>query len=241
MEQLLGFVKSMSVDQFAKLIDHTLLNPSATLSTLRKYVDDTKKFGFRSLVLPLSLISEAKSIEPALRYCTVVGFPLGNVNTGVKVYEVLEAVENGVVEVDVVMNVNFFKSGDYDRVYRELVEINNVARKNGVEVVKVIIETSLLTDDEKITASELVVKAGCDFVKTNTGFLGGGATVHDVVLIKRAVKGRARVKASGGIRRALDAVSLIIAGADVVGTSSGDVIAKEFIDLKNKLLAAGNE
>lgn len=235
MEQLLSFVKSINASDFAKLIDHTLLNPSAPLTTLRKYIGDARNYGFRCLVLPLSLIPEAKSIEPNLRYCTVVGFPLGNVSTRVKVYETLEAAENGVSEVDVVMNINFFKSGDYDRVYKELIEVNNVARRNGIEVVKVIIETSLLTDEEKVLASEIVAKAGCDFIKTNTGFLGGGATVHDVALIKRTINGKARVKASGGIRHALDAVSLILAGADVIGSSSGDVIMKEFIELKNKL------
>ncbi|MEM0355698.1 MAG: deoxyribose-phosphate aldolase [Desulfurococcaceae archaeon] len=236
MDRLIEFIREVDEKSFAEMIDHTLLKPDANYSLVEKYVKDTITYGFKTLVLPLSLIPIAKSIQPSIKLCSVIGFPLGNVSTRVKVYETLVAAEEEVEEIDVVMNISYLKSGDYDRVLRDLVEVVGTAKRNGIEIVKVIIETALLSDDEKKIASEIVVKAGADFVKTNTGFLGGGATVHDVTLIKNTVGDRAKIKASGGIRHALDAISLILAGASRIGTSSGDTIMKEYLEFRKTLV-----
>lgn len=235
MDRYIEFIREMSEKDFASMIDHTLLKPDANRALVEKYVKDALTYGFKTLVLPLSLIPVAKTIEPSVKLCSVIGFPLGNVSTRVKVYETLVAAEEGVSEIDVVMNISFFKSGDYDSVLRDLVEVVGTAKRNGVETVKVIIETALLSDNEKRVASEIVLRSGADFIKTNTGFLGGGATVHDVSLIKSIVGDKLKIKASGGIRHALDAISLVFAGASRIGTSSGDVLMKEYLDLKQML------
>jgi len=227
------FIEKTSVREFAQYIDHTLLKPEADHKLLEKYVEDTRKYGFKTLMLPLSLVPYAVEIGGRnIRYATVIGFPLGNTSTSVKVYETLQAVEYGVSEIDMVMNINLFKSGKYDLVLKDIKDVVAVAKKNGVEIVKVIIETTLLNDEEKKKASEIVVAAGADYVKTNTGFLGGGANIHDVSLIHSVVKERAKVKASGGIRYAYDTIALIIAGASRIGTSSGDKIIEEYIKIK---------
>jgi len=229
---LLNYVKSTKPEDFAKLIDHTLLKPDADHKLLEKYVEDTRRYRFKALVLPLSLIPLAKEIAGnTIEYATVVGFPLGNTATQVKVYETLQAAELGVSEIDMVMNINLLKMRRLEEVYRDIYEVTMAAKKHGVKIVKVIIETALLTDSEKVEATQLIARAGADFVKTNTGFLGGGATVHDVALLSRAGGGRVKVKASGGIRHALDAVALILAGASRIGTSSGDKIIEEYMKL----------
>lgn len=228
--EFIDYVKKVKPREFAKLIDHTLLKPGADYKLLEKYVEDTRKYGFKTLVLPLSLIPLAREIAGnTIEYATVIGFPLGNTVTSVKVYEVMQAVEYRVSEIDMVMNINYFKSGRYDDVLRDIRDVVASAKKHGIGIVKVIIETSLLNDQEKKKAAELVVEAGADYVKTNTGFLGGGATIYDVSLIHRVVRERAKVKASGGIRHALDAVALVLAGASRIGTSSGDKIMEEYI------------
>ncbi|WP_448579415.1 deoxyribose-phosphate aldolase [Thermosphaera sp.] len=223
---------SLNPREFASMIDHTLLKPDADYKTLEKYVNDVREYGFKLLMLPLSLLDKALEIAgKTIRYGVVVGFPLGNTSTRVKVYEAVEAVSSGASEVDMVMNISLFKSREYLRVLEDISAVVLEARKRGVESVKVIIETTFLDDAEKIKAVELVAQAGADYVKTNTGFLGGGATVHDVALLYRASQGRVKVKASGGIRHALDALSLIEAGASRIGTSNGDRLMKEFLEL----------
>lgn len=220
---------------FAKMIDHTVLKPDASYRVLEKYVEDVKSYGFKLLVVPLSLVEKVLEISGrSIDVGTVVGFPLGNTSTRVKVVEVEVASELGVCEVDMVMNINAFKSGDYDYVLRDIKSVVETAKKRGIRVVKVIIETSLLTDEEKVKAVELVVSAGADFVKTCTGFQGSIATVHDVALLSKASKGRVGVKASGGIRHALDAIAMIAAGASRIGTSSGDKIMEEYIKLRSE-------
>lgn len=218
--------------ELASLIDHTLLKPDASYMVLEKYIDDTKKYGFKLLMIPLSLVEKAREIAGnTIELGVVVGFPLGNTSTKSKVNEAIEAGEHGVNEVDMVMNINAFKSGDYGYVLRDIRAVVDAARNHGVKVVKVIIETGLLSDEEKVKATELVIEGGADFVKTCTGFLGGVATVHDVYLLKNASGGRVRVKAAGGIRRALDALALIAVGADRIGSSSGDKIVEDYIKL----------
>jgi len=230
------FISRIKPSEFAQYIDHTLLKPDADYKLLEKYIDDTKRYGFKTLVLPLSLIPLAREIAGnTIRFATVIGFPHGNTSTSVKVYEVLQSVEYGVSEVDMVMNINLFKMKRFNEVLKDMVEVVAVAKKNGVEIVKVIIETALLSDDEKLKATDLVIESGADYVKTNTGFLGGGATIHDVTLLYNHSRGRVKVKASGGIRHALDAVAFIQAGAARIGTSSGDKIIEEYIRLHESL------
>ncbi|OYT38873.1 MAG: deoxyribose-phosphate aldolase [Desulfurococcales archaeon ex4484_58] len=229
------FLARTSVGGFASYIDHTLLKPVADYKLLEKYIEDTRRYRFKSLVLPLSLISKAKEIAGnTIRYATVIGFPLGNTSTDVKVYETMKAAELGVSEIDMVMNINCLKSHDYECVLRDIREVVGIAKKNNIEIVKVIIETSLLSDEEKIKATKLVVESGADYVKTSTGFLGGGATIHDVKLLYRVASNRVKVKASGGIRHAYDTIALILAGASRIGTSSGDKIIEEYMSLREK-------
>ncbi|MGB9827592.1 MAG: deoxyribose-phosphate aldolase [Thermosphaera sp.] len=231
-----GKIASLTPREFASMIDHTLLKPDADYKTLEKYVSDVREYGFKLLMLPLSLLNKALEIAGrTIKYGVVVGFPLGNTSTRVKVFEAVEAVSSGASEIDMVMNISLFKSKEYSRVLEDMSAVVSEARKKGVESVKVIIETTFLDDAEKIKAVELVAQAGADYVKTNTGFLGGGATVHDVALLYRASQGRVRVKASGGIRHALDALALIGAGASRIGTSNGDKLVKEFLELTGEV------
>ncbi len=231
-----SLLEKLSVDKLASMIDHTLLKPTASYSDLEKYVEDTRKYKFSCLVIPLSLIDRVKEIAGnTIRLATVIGFPLGNTSTRVKVYEAIEAIEKGVSEIDMVMNMNYFKSRDYNLVLMDMKSVVEEARKHGCSVVKVIIETGLLSDEEKARAVELVVESGADYVKTSTGFLGHGATVHDVSLLYRIARGRVKVKASGGIRHALDTLAMIAAGAERIGTSTGDKIIEEFIRIKESM------
>jgi deoxyribose-phosphate aldolase len=233
MSRLLQLLEEIDAGKLASYIDHTLLKPQSDYKQLEKYIKDYKAYGFKALVVPLSLVPRVFEIGGrGIRVATVVGFPLGNTSTKAKLCEVAEASELGVKEVDVVMNINAFKSGDFNYVENELKAINKEARERGIEVVKVIIETGLLSDDEKVKAARLVEASGADYVKTSTGFLGEGATVHDVRLLYTAVEGRIGVKASGGIRHALDALAMIDAGATRIGTSTGDRIMEEFDKLK---------
>jgi deoxyribose-phosphate aldolase len=225
----------VSPRELAERIDHTLLKPDADYKLLEKYVDDVKKYGFKLLMIPLSLVDRVREIAGrSIEIGVVVGFPLGNTSTRTKVSETIEAAELGASEVDMVMNINAFKSRDLDYVRRDISSVVEAAKSRGVRVVKVIIETGLLTDEEKARAVDVIFEAGGDYVKTCTGFLGSVATVHDVRLLYRASRGRLRVKASGGIRHALDALALIAAGASRLGTSSGDVIIEEYMKLRGE-------
>jgi deoxyribose-phosphate aldolase len=225
----------ISLRELAEMIDHTLLKPDANYKILEKYIDDVKKYGFKLLMIPLSLVERAREIAGrSIEIGVVVGFPLGNTSTRTKVSEAIEAAELGASEVDMVMNINAFKSRDLDYVRRDISSVVEAAKIRGVKVVKVIIETGLLTDEEKIRAVDVIFEAGGDYVKTCTGFLGSVATVHDVRLLYRASRGKLRVKASGGIRHALDALALVAAGASRLGTSSGDVIIEEYMKLRGE-------
>lgn len=236
MEYVCEFIGKTKPSDFAKYIDHTLLKPNADSKTLEKYIEDTRKYGFKTIVLPPSLIPIAREISGnTIDYTTVIGFPLGSTITSVKTYEVLQVIDYNVSEIDMVMNINYFKMNRYDDVLRDIVEVTSVAKKHGIGIVKVIIETTLLSDHEKIKATDLVIRSGADYVKTCTGFLGGGVTVHDVVLINSFSKGRVRIKASGGVRHVSDAVALILAGASRIGTSSGDVLMEEYFKIRELL------
>ncbi len=228
------FVKKTSISDFAKYIDHTIIKPSTSLDEVLKGVEEYKKYGFACLVLSSYHSLQVLSKNKDVKVCTVIGFPMGYQPTEVKVKEAETVLEQGVSEIDMVMNIQAFKSNDYNYVLKDMREVVEIAHSYNA-LVKVIIETGLLNDDEKVKATELVLKAGADYVKTCTGFLGGRATVHDVMLLKEVVEDKIGVKAAGGIRHAYDAIALILAGASRIGTSSGVKIIDEYRRLKEKL------
>lgn len=207
----------------AKTIDHTMLKADATTETIKKYCNEAKEYGFASVCVntcQVPLVAEQLKGSGVVT-CCVVGFPLGAMLTSAKAFEAKEAVKAGAGEVDMVINIGAVKDKNYDLVKED---IEAVVAASKPAIVKVIIETCLLTDEEKEKACELSVEAGAAFVKTSTGFSTGGATVADVALMKKAVKGRAKVKASGGIRTPEDAKALLEAGADRIGAGNGVVL-----------------
>jgi deoxyribose-phosphate aldolase len=212
--------------ELAKFIDHTILKPEATAEDIERLCREAKEYGFAAVCInPHYVRSAAKFIEGSeLKVCGVVGFPLGATSTSAKGYEAQEQVYSGAQELDMVMNIGALKDKRYE-VVRD--DIQLVVRSAQGALVKVIIETCLLTDDEKITAARIVQEAGAQFVKTSTGFNKAGATVEDVKLLRRAVGDSFGVKASGGIRDLKTTEALITAGANRIGTSSGVAIIEE--------------
>ncbi|MCE5091097.1 deoxyribose-phosphate aldolase [Staphylococcus devriesei] len=205
---------------YAKLIDHTLLKPESTREQITKIVDEAKEYGFKSVcVNPTHVMYVAKELKDSdVLVCTVIGFPLGATTTEVKIFETEDAIKNGASEIDMVINVGALKDGRYEDVQKDIEGV--VGAANG-KTVKVIIETVLLTDEEKVKACELAKAAGADFVKTSTGFAGGGATPEDVKLMKDTVGNELEVKASGGVRNLEDFNKMIEAGATRIGASAG--------------------
>ncbi len=210
----------MNKAELAKLIDHTQLNPYATEDDIKKLADEAKKYGFYSLVVNPYYVKLAKSLVKGtdIKVVSVIGFPFGTTYKEVKALEAELAIKDGADELDMVMNISAAKSGKWDVVKDDIKAVVDVAKKHG-KILKVILETGYLTDDEKVKACEVAVEAGADFVKTSTGFGKGGATVHDVELMKRTVGNRAQVKAAGGIHTADDALAMIKAGATRIGAS----------------------
>ncbi|MDO4764904.1 MAG: deoxyribose-phosphate aldolase [Eubacteriales bacterium] len=208
-----------------KYIDHTLLKPDATKAEIIKVCDEAKEYNFASVCVNeyyTGLV--AKELAGSdVKVCTVVGFPLGASSTAVKVAETKSAISAGAEEIDMVINIGALKDGDNDYV-RE--DIRQIKEATGDKVLKVIIETCLLTEEEKVRVCQLSVEAGADFVKTSTGFSKGGSTPEDVALMKKTVDGKALVKASGGVRSYEDAMAVIQAGADRIGASAGIAIVK---------------
>jgi deoxyribose-phosphate aldolase len=217
----------MTKKQLAKLIDHTLLKPDATKDDIIHLCKEAKKHSFWSVCVNPTYVSLATKILRGsdVKICTVVGFPLGANVSEVKAFETGKTIHDGASEIDMVMNIGALKSHDYELInqdIRKVVERAKAIRKDAV--VKVIIETGLLTEDEKVLACRFVKEAGADFVKTSTGLNTSGATVHDVKLIRNTVGPDFGVKASGGIRTYRDAIALVKAGANRIGTSSGVAI-----------------
>jgi deoxyribose-phosphate aldolase len=210
----------------AKIIDHTNLRPEATPNQIIRLCNEAKEFEFGAVMLNSCHVELASSYlrDSNVKVGAVVGFPLGAMLTSVKRFETAETLKLGAHEIDMVINIGALKSGDLSFVQSEIEALSEIARGRGA-VLKVIIETGLLTEDEKRVACEISEKAGADFVKTSTGFLGGVATIADVALMRRTVK--IGVKASGGIRTASDAMAMIQAGANRLGTSSGVDIIRE--------------
>lgn len=204
----------------AKVIDHTLLKPAATRAQIETLCREAAEHGFCSVcVNPYWVPLAAKMLKgTGVKTCTVIGFPLGANTTAVKVFEAKNALENGADELDMVINIGALKSKDYDTVLQDIRALRALGDNF---VLKVIIETSELTDEEKVKACELAAEAKADFVKTSTGFAGGGATVHDVALMKKSIPAGMQVKASGGVRTREDAEAMLAAGATRLGASSG--------------------
>ena len=209
-----------------KTIDHTILKADATKEAVIKVIDEAKKYEFASVCLEpcwVSLAAERLKDSP-VKVCTVIGFPLGANTKTVKAFEAKEAVDNGADEVDMVLNIGALKSGEEAMVLEDMKAVREAAKD---AVVKVILETCLLTDDEKKKACALAKEAGLDFVKTSTGFSTAGATVEDVKLMREAVGDTMGVKASGGIRDTKTAEAMIAAGASRIGASKSIAIIGE--------------
>lgn len=208
-----------------KLIDHTKLGSNVTYKDIDKLIEEANHYGFMSVCVDPIYVAYAKKRVNDVLVCTVIGFPHGTQKTAVKVLETKEAINDGADEIDMVLNQNALKNKDYDLV---LEEIKAIKAACGDKTLKVIIETSNLTDDEKIKACELSKAAKADFVKTSTGFHKGGATLEDVMLMRKVVGPHMGVKASGGVRTYDDAKKMVIAGATRIGTSNGvSIISKE--------------
>lgn len=208
----------------ARYIDHTLLKPTATEADILKLCDEARAYGFYAVcVNPYWVRTAARRLaDTPVRVCTVIGFPLGATPTAVKVYETTQALSDGASEVDMVLNVGALKSGHESAVRDDIAAVVEAAQ--GKALVKVILETALLTDEEKVRACQLAKEAGAHYVKTSTGFGPGGATVADVRLMRETVGPEMDVKASGGVRDAQTARAMIEAGATRIGTSSGVAI-----------------
>ena len=211
----------------AKYIDHTILKPQTTEAEIVELCREAKQYGFAAVcVNPCYVNLAAKLLTGTkVKVATVIGFPLGANTMEVKAFEAERAFKEGAQEIDMVINIGALKSGKYDYVQEDIYAVVNVA-KNQVpkKLVKVIIETSLLTNEEKEKACQLALIAGADFVKTSTGFNGGGASLEDVQLMKRVVGEKVKIKASGGIKDVKTALLMIEAGAERLGTSSGVAI-----------------
>ena len=224
--------------QLNKYIDHTLLKPEASEEQILALCDEALEYGFYSVCVNSCHVPLAveKLSGSDVKVAAVAGFPLGAMSTAAKVFEAREAVEAGATEIDMVINVGALKEGRYDYVLHEIAALVDVCHGyplaygepvGGDAVLKVIIETCLLTDEEIVKACELAVQAGADFVKTSTGFSTGGATAEAVALMREAVGDKAKIKASGGIRTLTDAKKFIELGADRLGCSAGVQIMKE--------------
>ena len=211
---------------YAKMIDHTLLKTDATKNDLDKLLSEAKEYNFMSVCVSPIWVSYASEQlkDTAVKVCTVIGFPQGATPTAVKAFETKNAIENGATEVDMVIPVGFLKDKNYEAVENDIKAVVDEAK--GKALTKVIIETCLLTDEEKVMACKLAKKAGADYVKTSTGFSTGGATAEDIKLMRETVGEDMGVKASGGVRTREDADKMIASGASRIGTSNGVAIVK---------------
>ena len=214
----------MNINEILSKCDHTLLAQGATWSDIKAVLDDGIKYNTASACIPASHVKQAKEyVGDKLQICTVIGFPNGYSTTATKMFECKDALENGADEIDTVINVGHLKAGLYDEILNELKVLKGIC---GKKILKVIIETCLLTDDEKIKMCEIVTASGADFIKTSTGFSTGGATKEDVALFAKYVGKDVQIKAAGGISSLQDAEDFIKLGATRLGTSRIVKIAK---------------
>ncbi len=225
---------------WAGFIDHTLLKPEASQEDVRKLCEEAAAYKFASVCVNPFWVKTCAQIlkNSGVPVCTVIGFPLGANQTDTKVYETRRAIFDGAAEVDMVVNIGALKSGDDCTVERDIRLVAEAAHESAA-ICKVIIETALLTDDEKVRACLAAKHAGADFVKTSTGFSKGGATVADIALMRKTVGAELGVKASGGVKNLDDARQMIAAGATRIGASVGVKIAQEASGVKSSVVASG--
>jgi len=221
-----GNYQIISRDEVATLIDHTNLKPTSTPRDIENLIEEAIRHRFKTICInPCYVKFAAQKLEGSrIEVCTVIGFPLGQNTTEIKIRETERALEDGASEFDMVLNVGKLKAGDYEYVKNEIAAIKKIV---GDKILKVIIETAYLEDTEKVKATELIIEAGADFVKTSTGFGPGGATVYDVLILSAVVQGKIGVKAAGGIRSYEDALKMITAGATRIGASRSVQIVTE--------------
>ena len=209
--------KAMNTEEMLKHVDHTLLLQGATWAEIKQICDDAMKYHTASVCIPASYVKQAKEyMGDRMNICTVIGFPNGYSTTATKVFEAKDAIANGAVEIDMVINIGWLKDGRYDDI---LTEIKALKAACGTLILKVIIETCLLTDEEKIKMCEIVTQSGADYIKTSTGFSTAGATFDDVRLFAEHVGKNVKIKAAGGIATLDDAEKFLALGADRLGTS----------------------
>lgn len=207
----------MDIKDILCKVDHTLLTQTATWKEIKQICDDAVKYQTASVCIPASYVKRAKDyMGDKMAVCTVIGFPNGYSTTAVKVFEAKDAIKNGADEIDMVINIGYVKDGLYDLVLDEIKKVKEICGKH---ILKVIIETCLLTDDEKIKMCDVVTKSGADFIKTSTGFSTGGATFDDVKLFSEHVGKNVKIKAAGGIKSIDDAEKFVSLGASRLGTS----------------------
>jgi deoxyribose-phosphate aldolase len=229
--------ETATAHDWASLIDHTLLKPEASESDIKKLCDEAAQYSFASVCVNPTWVKKASEFLKGTNVpvCTVIGFPLGATISDVKAYETRRAIFNGAREVDMVINIGALKSGDDCAVEDDIRAVVEAAHENGI-LCKVIIETALLTDEEKVRACLASKNAGADFVKTSTGFAKGGATVADISLMRRVVGKDLGVKASGGVKGIEDAKAMVEAGATRIGASVGVKIAQEASGVKSNVV-----
>lgn len=207
----------MDKREILKRLDHTLLKQTATWEQIKKICDDGMAYETASVCIPPCFVKRAKDyVGDKVAVCTVIGFPNGNMTTASKVFETKDAVQNGADEIDMVINIGDVKAGDYDKVLEEIKAIKEACQGR---LLKVIIETCLLSEDEKVRMCQVVTESGADYIKTSTGFSTGGATFEDVALMRKHVGTHVKVKAAGGISSVADGEKFIELGADRLGTS----------------------
>ncbi len=207
----------MDREEILNKVDHTLLAQTATWEEIREILDDAMKYHTASACIPAAYVKQAaKYVQGRLPICTVIGFPNGYHTTAVKVFETKDAVANGASEIDMVINIGFLKDKRYEEIEEEIRQVHAACEGR---ILKVIIETCLLTEKEKIKMCEIVTKAGAEFIKTSTGFSTGGATFEDAELMRKYVGANVKVKAAGGIASFADAEKFVELGADRLGTS----------------------
>ncbi len=215
----------MDINKILNKCDHTLLGQGATKEQIKELLDDGIKYKVASCCIPPCYVKFAKEYcKNKLKICTVIGFPNGNSTTKTKIYETIDALNDGADEIDMVINIGMLKAKNYDYVLEEIKLIKEVCKKH---ILKVIIETCLLSEEEKIKMCEIVTKSGADYIKTSTGFSTNGATFSDIELFSKHVGENVKIKAAGGISSIEDAIKFILLGADRLGTSRIVKIVKE--------------
>lgn len=217
----------MNKNTIVSMIDHTILKADARKSEIIRLCEEAKNYGFASVCVNtchVPLVSNFLKGSP-VKVCCVIGFPLGAMSTEAKMFETKQAVSDGAEEIDMVINIGSLLDGEYDQVKKDIASVVETAHPKAL--VKVIIETCFLNEEQKIKVCQLSVEAGADYVKTSTGFGTGGAVIEDIRLMKATVENKAKVKASGGIKTLENALDMVEAGADRIGTSNGVGIVKE--------------